>query len=106
MTRHSIMGFDPSEELEKNKNTPTFKEFIQDQYIPYVQAHKRSWDQDQKMLELRVLSLWGSKKISEITREDVQQFQSNFLKAGCKPATANRYMGLVKYIFNLAEKCG
>jgi len=99
-----LMGFDPRGELEKNRNTPTFKEFVQEQYIPYVQLHKRSWEQDQKMLELRVLPLWGSKKISEITREDVQQFQSTFLRSGCKPATANRYMALVKYVFNLAEQ--
>ncbi len=100
----TLMGFDPRGELEKNRNTPTFKEFIQDMYIPYIQVHKRSWELDQKMLQLRVLSLWGSKKISEITREDIQHFQSNFLKAGCKPGTANRYMAMVKFIFNLAEK--
>jgi len=100
----TLMGFDPREELEKNRSTPTFKEFVQEQYIPYVQVHKRSWEQDQRMLERRVLSLWGSKKISEITREDVQQFQTAFMRAGCKPGTANRYMALVKYIFNLAEQ--
>ncbi len=100
----TAMGFDPRDEAEKNRNTPTFKEFIRDQYIPYIQVHKRSWDQDSKMLELRVLPLWGNMKMSEITRDDVQQFQSNFLRAGCKPGTVNRYMALVKYIFNLAEK--
>ena len=100
----TLMGFDPREEFEKYRNETTFKEFIQEQYLPYVKVHKRSWEQDQSMLDLRILSLWGSKKISEITREDVQQFQSTFLRAGCKPSTANRYMALVKYIFNLAEK--
>ena len=38
----TLMGFDPREEFEKYKNETTFKEFIQDQYIPYVQVHKRS----------------------------------------------------------------
>src|SRR6056297_2518805 len=54
----TLMGFDPREEFEKYKNETTFKEFIQDQYIPYVQVHKRSWEQDRRMLDLRILSLW------------------------------------------------
>lgn len=56
------------------------------------------------MLENRILPLWGNMKISEITREDVQEIQSNFLRVGHKPSSVNRYMALVKYIFNLAEK--
>lgn len=98
------MGFDPRAELEKHRNIPTFKEFIKDHYLPYVQVRKRSWDLDEKMLELRILPLWGNKKISEITREDVQEFQDNFLRVGRKPGSVNRYMALIKHIFNLAEK--
>lgn len=56
------------------------------------------------MLNLRILPLWGSKKISEIGRDDIQEFQSNFIRMGYKPGTVSRYMALVKYIFNLAEK--
>jgi site-specific recombinase XerD len=56
------------------------------------------------MLNLRILPLWGSKKISEIGRDDIQEFQSNFIRMGYKPGTVSRYMALVKYIFNLAER--
>ncbi len=100
----TTMGLDPRAEVEKHRNMPTFKQFVEDKYIPYIQVHKRSWEQDKKMLENRILPLWGNKKITEITREDVQEFQANFIRAGHKPSSVNRYMALVKYIFNLAEK--
>jgi integrase len=43
-------------------------------------------------------------KISEISRDDVQEFQANLLRVGQKNSSVNRYMALVKYIFNLAER--
>ena len=100
----TTMGLDPRAEVEKNKQTPTFKQFVEDKYLPYVQVHKRSWESDQKMLENRVLPLWGKMKMSEICRDDVAEFQANFVRAGYKPASVNRYMALVKHIFNLAEQ--
>ena len=100
----TTMGLDPRAEVEKHKQTPTFKEFVREQYLPYVQIHKRSWRQDQKSLDNRILPLWGSKRMTEITRQDVEEFQANFVRAGYKPASVNRYLALVKHIFNLAEK--
>ncbi len=67
----TAMGFYPRDEVEKYCNTPTFRQFVEDKYIPFIQVHKRSWQQDEKMLENRILPLWGNMKISEITREDV-----------------------------------
>ncbi len=98
------MGFDPRAEVERQRNMPTFKQFVEDKYLPFVQVHKRSWEMDKNFLDARILPLWGHKKISEITRDDVQELQSNFLRIGHKPASVNRYMALVKYIFNLAER--
>jgi len=100
----TTMGFDPRAEEEKNRNMPTFRQFVSEKYIPFVQVHKRSWDMDKNLLDARILPLWGQKKISEITRDDVQELQSNFLRVGHKPSSVNRYMALVKYIFNLAER--
>lgn len=100
----TTMGFDPREEVEKYRNAPTFREFVREKYLPFVKVHKRSWQQDENMLELRILPLWGNRKISEITRDDIQEFQTNCMLMGNKPGTVNRYMALIKYIFNLAER--
>lgn len=100
----TIMGYDPREQVEKNRNMPSFKQFVEDKYIPYIKVHKRSWEFDEKLINQRIMPLWGNMKLSEITRDDVQELQSNFLRMGHKPGSVNRYMALVKYIFNLAER--
>lgn len=100
----SVMGYDPVAEQERYKNSPTFQEFIEKQYLPYVMIHKRSWDQDQKMIQLRLIGLWGKIKMPDIVREDIEVFQKTLVNHGFKPASVNRYMALVKFIFSLAEK--
>ncbi len=100
----TVMGFDPNEQVIKYREMPTFKEFVETRYLPHVKVYKRSWDRDENMLSLHILPLWGQAKLTEITREDVQEFQAWMVAEGFKPGSVNRYMALVKYIFNLAEK--
>ena len=98
------MGLDPRKNLDRLKEIPTFKDFVNQKYLPFVQVQKRSWEADKTMLENRIIKLWGHKRLTEITRDDIEEFRGNFIRAGFKPATANRYLALVKYIFNLAVK--
>ena len=100
----SVMGLDPNAEAEKYKQAPTFREFIEDSYLPHVMMHKRSWDQDEKMIENKLMQLWGKIKMPDIARQDIEAFQAAMFNNGSKPGTVNRYMALVKHIFNLAEK--
>ena len=100
----TVMGHDPNAELEKHRKTPTLKEFIDEKYIPHVKVYKRSWQTDRDMIDRRIVSLWGKLKISEISREDIQEFQGGLIAEGLKPGSVNRYMALVKFIFSLAEK--
>ena len=100
----TVMGFDPNAELEKHRKTPTLQEFIDEKYIPHVKVFKRSWELDRDMIDRRIMPLWGKLKISEISRDDIQEFQTNLIAQGFKPGTVNRYMALVKFIFSLAEK--
>jgi integrase len=100
----TVMGFDPNAEVLKYREMPTFKEFTDKQYLPHVKMYKRSWRQDEKMIANHLLPVWGQAKLSEIVREDIQQFLSSLLAAGYRPGSVNRFMALVKYIFSMAEK--
>ena len=97
-------GFDPCKLAGKLRETPAFKEFIANQYLPHVKVYKRSWQRDETMIANPLLPIWGRARLSEITREDVQLFQADMLANGYKPGTVNRRMALVKFIFSLAEK--
>jgi len=100
----TVMGFDPNAEVLKYREMPTFKEYVDARYLPHVKVYKRSWQLDEKMIANHLLPVWGQAKLSEIAREDIQQFLSDLLAAGYKPGSANRLMALVKYIFSMAEK--
>jgi len=100
----TVIGFDPREQQERLKAIPTFREFIYNQYLPHIKTYKRSWKQDQRRIEQRLLKLWGSTKLNEIKTGDIVGFQNKLAQSGLKPSSVNRYMALVKYIFNLAER--
>jgi integrase len=97
-------GYDPSEQARKRKEVPLFSEFVENRYLPHVKVYKRSWSQDEQMIQRHIMPLWSQAKLTEITREDIQDFQALMIADGMKPGSVNRYMALVKYIFNLAEK--
>ena len=100
----TLMGYDPNAQVDKNREMPTLKEFINTRYLPHIKTYKRSWNLDKTIIEQKILPRWGNARVSEITRQDIQDFQVNFISAGYKPGTVNRRMALVKYIFSLAEK--
>ena len=100
----ALMGVDLNLEQEKLKVMPLVTQFFEEQYLPFVKGYKRSWYFDEKMFDNKIGPVWGDRKMSEITRQDIEQFNTNFINAGLKPATTNRYLALVKYIFSLAEK--
>ncbi|WP_045214450.1 site-specific integrase [Desulfonatronovibrio magnus] len=99
-----VMGFDPLAHVEKIKQTPTFKEFTRDKYLPHVKTYKRSWEFDQKTIENRMIKLWGNMRMDEFRPGDLLEFQSTLVNQGFKPGSVNRIMALVKHIFNLAER--
>ncbi len=104
MKKQTVIGFDPREVEKKLKSVPTFRDFALNHYLPYVKTHKRSWKQDKITIETKLLRLWGHRKMNEITTQDLIGFQNSLSEAGLKPGSVNRYMALVKHIFNLAER--
>ena len=89
---------------EKSDDIPTLQQFVDEHYLAFAKMYKRSWRLEELMLRKRILPRWGPMRLSEITRGFILQFQSDFLQEGYKPATVNRSMALIKFIFNLAEK--
>ena len=104
MRSQAQMGFNPLEQLEKVKSTPTFKEFVREKYIPYIKSYKRSWEFDQQTIEKRMMRIWGHKKLNEFKPGDLIEFQNTMVNQGFKPGSVNRYMAIIKHILNTAEK--
>jgi integrase len=100
----SVVGFDPHQTQNRLKAIPTFKDFVQSKYIPYIKTYKRSWEYDQTMIDQRLMRLWGTKKMNEISKQNLIDVQNRLCGGGLKPGTVNRIMAVAKYIFALAER--
>lgn len=85
---------------------PTFEEFATEQYMPHARMHKRSHSTDLAWLTNHILPSFGHKRIDQIKRDDIADLQHRMNQAGYAPASNNRVLVLVRFMFNLAVQWG
>ncbi len=102
--RQVAMGQDPLGKKQELRQVPTFAQFIEEQYLPYVQSYKRSWTTDISLLKNHLLPRFGKRYMDEITRQDIQKMHHDRRASGAMPGSANRLLIMMRYIFNLALK--
>ncbi|GAB6059393.1 tyrosine-type recombinase/integrase [Desulfonatronum parangueonense] len=98
------MGEDPLEEQRIMREVPTLSEFAQEQYMPYVKSYKKSWRTDEALLRIHILPKLGSMHLDQIRREDISGLHQEQLAAGAAPASADRLVIILGYLYNLAIK--
>ena len=85
--------------LVRRAGIPTFREFAGN-YEKVVSEHKRGHAVERYYIPMFV-DIFGKKKISEITAEEVERFQTE-RSHQVKPATVNRELTLLKHMFSKA----
>lgn len=101
-----VLGEDPLNERRAKRRVPTVAEFVADRYLPFAKGYKRSWGSDETLLRNHVLPVWGRRRLDSITLGDVTAVHHGLKARGYAPATANRVLILIRYLFNLAIKWG
>jgi len=96
------LGADPRGEEKAKKEIMTYAEFFEKHYLPYVQPRKRSWAKDAEMYRLRIGALFGSQRLNQITRQQIQAFHTALKAEGLSASTCNHYVKLLKHSLNLA----
>jgi integrase len=96
------LGADPRGEAKAAKAVSTFSDLFQDHYLPFVKPRKRSWKRDEELYRLRIKGVFGDKRLNEITRLQVQNFQADLVAQGLAPATADHHVKLIRQALNLA----
>lgn len=101
-------GNDPQEtkretrqQAEKDKLSPTLREFLDDHYKDYVVTHHRTGDKNYK----HILAVSGDlldKKLKAITTQDVDAWKAARLKAGLRKSTVDRDVGGIRAAFKKA----
>jgi integrase len=96
------LGADPRGQAKATKAVSTFDDFFEGHYLPFVKPRKRSWKRDEELYRLRIKGVFGSKRLNEITRLQVQNFQAALVAQGLAPATADHHVKLIRQALNLA----
>ena len=95
-------GRDPRAETKKQKEVPTLREFVDEQYIPYIKTRKRSWLDDRGRLYHRLLPVFGDLRLNAISRKGLIDFSSRLKEEeGLAGASCDHYLKLMRRIYNL-----
>jgi integrase len=86
--------------------SPTFRSFILDQYLPNVKCFTRSWRTSESLLRMHVFPLLETQPMSQIDITGITAVVSRMQEAGYASGTINRVLAVVRRAFNLARKWG
>lgn len=96
-------GNTPSKKEESQKpDLLTFAKFFTDHYLPHVKGHKRSWEKDEGMFNMRLKAEFGELPLAGITRQQVQAFHSKLKTEGLAAATCDHHIKFLRHALNLA----
>ena len=98
--RDAELGQDPAAKKKAQRQANTFEEMAADFIERYSKKRKRTWRDDQRMLDVYVLPKLKNVRASEITRADIRALVETL--AENTPIQANRVLSLLKKLYNWA----
>lgn len=102
-----VKGNDPQEEKRKKKEKKHILEsFLDQEYSEIVETDHRNGAVMVKRLKACFVADFGKKKLSEITKWDIDTWRRRRLNSGVKPATVNREIAALKGLFRQAVEVG
>nr|WP_242467654.1 Arm DNA-binding domain-containing protein [Thiocapsa imhoffii] len=106
LAKVETQGTDPLAEREKERRGETVSELCAAYLERYAKPRKKSWKDDQRRINQRILPRWGSMKARSVSRADVAKLHSAIGTKEGKPYEANRVRELVAKMFTLAKTWG
>lgn len=100
-------GGDPLEAAHQEKAeldaAPTIKVLGADYIKRHAEVNKKSWQEDQRILDKEIYPVWGRRKAHDITKGDIITLLDNVVDRG-SPQTANNIFKIIRKMFNWAVK--
>jgi len=98
-------GVDPLTEQdqrrEERRASPTMSELVPDYLERHAKRFKRSWAEDERILNSEVITHWKHRKAGDIKKRDVIELLEGIVNRG-SPAMANNAFQVVRKMFNWA----
>lgn len=96
----------PAAKGSESSNPQTSFQHLSERFIKqYAMVQKRSWREDQRILNHDVLPLWGERDAASITKKDVVQLLDGLCERGVTVG-ANRTLALIRKLYNWAVERG
>jgi len=88
---------------EERSKAPVISELVTDYLEKYAKRFKRSWLEDQRILNRDVVPVWGKIKAEDIRRRDINLLLEGIIGRGA-PIMANNTFKIIRKMFNWAAK--
>jgi len=98
-------GADPAGEKAETRTADTFGELAHDYMEKHAKKKKRTWKEDQRILDKDLLPAWKNRRVQDIERRDVKDLLDSITDRGA-PIAANRTLALISTIFNYGVEEG
>lgn len=93
------------QEHARRTEAPTVAHLATDFIDKYAQPRKRSWREDERILQRDVVPIIGTRKAEDIRRRDITALLDRVMERG-SPTMANRTLACVRKLFNWAVQRG
>ncbi|MSM38669.1 MAG: DUF4102 domain-containing protein [Geobacter sp.] len=101
-------GSDPVEhrkskkdDREERRKAHTMTELVTEYIERHAKRFKRSWQEDERILNREVVPAWGTRKAADINKRDVIHLLDGIVDRG-SPAMANNSFQIIRKMFNYA----
>ncbi len=98
-------GNDPATAKREARAAETFGQLAELYLERHAKVEKRSWPEDERIIERELLPAWKNRKAGEIRRSDVIDLLDHIVERGA-PVQANRTKALISKIFNFGIRRG
>jgi integrase len=89
------------QEREDHRNALTVSELITEYIEKHAKPTKRSWQEDQRILNKDALVVWGKRKAVDIKKRDVVLLLESIIERG-SPGSANNNFKIIRKMFRFA----
>ena len=93
------LGADPRAEEKARLAVITFDELFHEHYLPYATPRKKSIKRDIELYR-RISAHFGSKRLNQVTRQQIQTFHANLLAEPMSMASTNHHLKLARRLLN------
>lgn len=98
-------GIDPAtleqDAKEESRRSPTIRRLVDEYIEKYAKPRKRSWKEDERILNKDVVPRWGKRKAQDITRRDIILLLDEIVDRGAV-IQANRTLAAIRKMYSFA----